>query len=164
MKNKLLLITTTLAVMINLVGCGTNQQSNTIKNKVENTTEQTKNDLVKIPKDLKGEMGTGTFYVSTPSGTSENGKTPIIYITKDTKLQQIGVTTKDFSGKNLSYIFIDSIYNSKKQLSDTSENIDLKGEALKLGKHRVDVIQFNNNKTTDKVITHKIAYYEVKSK
>lgn len=164
MKNKLSLIIISLLFIINLGGCGIGNNANTIKNKVQNAPEQTKNDLIKIPKDLQADMGTGSFYISTPSGTSQDGSVPVIYVAKDVQVEQIGVNTSDFDGKNLSYIFIDGIFNTKEQLSNSQSSINLKGNALKVGKHRVDIAQFNNNKTTDKVITHKVAYYEVKSK
>ena len=54
--------------------------------------------------------------------------------------------------------------NAKEQLAETQSSINLKEDALKVGKHKVDVVQFNNNKTTDSVITHKTVYYEVKTK
>ena len=65
---------------------------------------------------------------------------------------------------NLSYIFVDGMLNAKEQLAETQSSINLKEDALKVGKHKVDVVQFNNNKTTDSVITHKTVYYEVKPK
>ncbi|MFL0198496.1 hypothetical protein ACJDU8_23480 [Clostridium sp. WILCCON 0269] len=159
MKKRLLLIITTLFIIINLVGCGTS----TVKNKVENAPNQAKNDLMKLPNDLQADMGTGSFYISTSSGTSKNGATPIIYTKKDTQVEQLELNTSGFNGKNLSYIFVDSALNTKHQLSDSKLNINLKGNELTVGKHRVDIVQFNN-KTNDKVITHKVAYYEIKTK
>ncbi|MEY8001820.1 hypothetical protein AB8U03_16795 [Clostridium sp. Mt-5] len=118
---------------------------------------------MKIPKDLEGDMGIGNFYISTSSGTSKNEAIPIIYTKKDTQVEHMGLNTSGFSGKNLSYIFVDGILNTKQQLSNSKSNMDLKGNDLKIGKNKVDIIQFNN-KTNDKVITHKTAYYEVKSR
>lgn len=165
MKRKFSLFMIVSLIVINLVGCGTAQKSATqVKEKAKNATEQTKNDVMQIPTNLKSDMGTGNFYISTPSGTSQNGAVPIIYVDKDTQIQQIGINTSGFNGKNLSYIFVDDSYNTKEQLSDTKATMDIKGNALKVGKHKVDVVQFNNDKATGNVITHKMAYYEVKSK
>ncbi|WP_123054438.1 hypothetical protein [Clostridium sp. JN-1] len=165
MVKKFLPIVMTLSIAMNLIGCTTAKQgANQVKNKTENATEQTKNDIMKIPNDLQADMGQGTFFISTPSGTSQNGAVPIIYVEKNASVQQIGLTTSNFNGKNLSYVFVDSLLNSKHQLADGKVTMDLKGDNLKVGKHRVDIVQFNNNKTSDKVITHKTAYYEVKSK
>lgn len=165
MKRKFLSIAVTLSIAINLIGCSTAQKSATeVKNKAKNVTEQTKNDVMKIPKDLQGDMGQGTFFISTPSGTSENGAVPVIYTDKNTTVQQIDLNTSGFNGKNLSYVFVDGLLNSKHQLADSKVVIDLKGESLKVGKHRIDVVQFNNDKITDKALTHKTASYEVKSK
>ncbi|ADK15668.1 hypothetical protein D9O40_04160 [Clostridium autoethanogenum] len=164
MKKKLSLIMAISLLIINLVGCGTQKSVTEVKDKAKNATEQAKNDVMQIPKNLQADMGTGTFYISTPSGTSQNGAVPVIYADKNTQIEQIGVNTSGFNGKNLSYIFVDGVLNSKEQLAESQSSINLKGNALKVGKHKVDVVQYNNNKTTDSVITHKTAYYEVKSK
>ncbi|OAA93250.1 hypothetical protein [Clostridium coskatii] len=164
MKKKLSLIMAISLLIINLVGCGTQKSVTEVKDKAKNATEQAKNDVMQIPKNLQADMGTGTFYISTPSGTSQNGAVPVIYADKNTQIEQIGINTSGFNGKNLSYIFVDGVLNSKEQLAESQSSINLKGNALKVGKHKVDVVQYNNNKTTDSVITHKTAYYEVKSK
>lgn len=161
---KMSAIILTMFMMLSLSACGGQKQANDVKNKVENAPNQTKNDVIKLPKDLKeADMGTGTFYIKTSSGTSEKGEVPAIYTKKDTQVMHINVNTKNFNGEHMSYIFVDGIFNTKKQLSDSSLTIDLKGNNIKAGKHRVDIVQFNNNKTSDKVITHKLAYYQVKS-
>ncbi|AGY74908.1 hypothetical protein [Clostridium autoethanogenum] len=164
MKKLFSLIMAISLLIINLVGCGTQKSVTEVKDKAKNATEQAKNDVMQIPKNLQADMGTGTFYISTPSGTSQNGAVPVIYADKNTQIEQIGVNTSGFNGKNLSYIFVDGMLNAKEQLAESQSSINLKGNALKVGKHKVDVVQYNNNKTTDSVITHKTAYYEVKSK
>ncbi|AND83289.1 hypothetical protein GTH52_11940 [Clostridium tyrobutyricum] len=163
MKKKFSIIITALLVTLNLVGCGTNQNATKVKNKVQNAPQQAKNDVITIPKDLNADMGTGTFYISTASGTSKNGATPIVNKKSNDTVERIQLNTTDFSAKNSSYIFVDGILNTKQQLSNSKSNIDIKDSALKQGKHRIDIVQFNNNKTTDKVLTHKSAYYEVRS-
>ncbi|OAA89343.1 hypothetical protein [Clostridium ljungdahlii] len=164
MKKKLSLIMAISLLIINLVGCGIQKSVTEVKDKAKNATEQAKNDVMQIPKNLQADMGTGTFYISTPSGTSQNGAVPVIYADKNTQIEQIGVNTSGFNGKNLSYIFVDGALNAKEQLAESQSSINLKGDALKVGKHKVDVVQYNNNKTSDSVVTHKTAYYEVKSK
>lgn len=153
-----------LLMTLTLGACGSQKQANEIKNKAENAPKQVKNDLTKIPEDIKeADMGTGTFYITTSSGTSEKEEVPTIYAKKDTKLLQASVNTRNFDGKHLSYIFVDGVLNTKEQLSDNSATINLKDNNLKAGKHRVDIVQFNGDKISDKVITHKLAYYQVKS-
>lgn len=164
MKKNISIIITTALIALNLIGCGeTKQQSNTAKTKIQNATKQVQNDVVKIPKDLQADMGSGKFYISTKSGTSENGSVPILYMNKNTQLKQLTINTNNFNNRNWSYIFVDGLLNTKQHLSNSKSTINLKNSNLKTGKHRVDIVQFNNDKTNNKVITHKTAQYEIKS-
>lgn len=172
MRKNFSLIIAALLVVVNLVGCGTQKSSNSIKNsansvknKVENAPKQAQNDVMKIPKNLEADMGNGNFFISTSSGTSKNGSAPIIYTKNNSSsgTQNIQINTSSFNGNNMSYVFVDGILNTKKQLSNSKSNVDLKGTDLKEGKHRVDIVQFNGNNADGKVITHKSAYYEVRS-
>ncbi|MEY7998942.1 hypothetical protein AB8U03_01795 [Clostridium sp. Mt-5] len=161
MRKNFYIIITSLLIIINLAGCGTQQQSNNVKNKVQNIENKTKNDLVELPKALKTDMGPGKFYISSSSNTFKDGNIPIINIKKNTSSQKVEIVPSEFNNKYLSYIFIDGIFNSRKQLSNNKTNIELKGNDIKAGKHKIDIIQFNNNKTTDTVLTHKISYYYI---
>ncbi|CAB1262398.1 hypothetical protein ACFHWD_11235 [Clostridium sp. MT-14] len=161
MKKTFYVITASLLITINLIGCGTQQQSNNVKNKTQNIENKAKNDLAELPKNLKTDMGPGKFYISPSSNTFKDGNVPIINIKKNTSSQKVEITPSEFNNKYMSYIFIDGVFNSKKQLSNSKTNMELKGNDIKTGKHKVDIIQFNNNKTTDTVLTHKTAYYYV---
>lgn len=161
MKKTFYVITASLLITINLIGCGTQQQSNNVKNKTQNIENKAKNDLAELPKNLKTDMGPGKFYISPSSNTFKDGNVPIINIKKNSSSQKVEITPSEFNNKYMSYIFIDGVFNSKKQLSNSKTNMELKGNDIKTGKHKVDIIQFNNNKTTDTVLTHKTAYYYV---
>jgi hypothetical protein len=150
-----------LLITINLVSCGTRQQTNNVKNGTQNIEKKAENDLAQLPKNLKTDIGPGKFYVSPSSNTFKNGNIPIISIKKNTSSQKVEIVPSEFNNKYLSYIFIDGAFNSKKQLSSSKTNMELKGNDIKAGKHKIDVIQFNNNKSTDTVLTHKTAYYYI---
>jgi len=87
-----------------------------------------------------------------------------LFIGKDTSMTQIGVDAFEFDGGKLSYIYVDGIQNAKEQLADTQTSINLKEDALKVGTHKVEVVQFENDKPDGKAITYKVASYEVKEK
>ena len=53
---------------------------------------------------------------------------------------------------------------SKEQLAETQTGIDLEGDALKVGTHKVEVVQYDNDDPSGTVITYKTASYEVKNK
>lgn len=82
----------------------------------------------------------------------------------DTSLLQIGYETTGMSGGSLSYIYIDGMLLTKEQLSDSQGSLDLSGDSLTVGTHKVEVVQFENDSTDGAVTTYKTASYEVKEK
>lgn len=148
-----------------LVGCGEAKKDTTTSSKQETKQEtkkeETKKETIKMP---DKEMGKGKIEISTPDGTSEGGKVPVLFVSKDDLIIQIGLNTEEFDGSKLSYIFINGEKMGKEQLSEEQTSIDLKDNALKVGKHKVEIVQFDNDKTDGKIITYKTASYECKEK
>lgn len=165
MKKFFSIMATVLILASGLAGCGDKQQSNSIKDKTQSIVNKGKDDVVDFPKNLTNDIGSGKLFVSdkSASSTTDSGKVPVIYTNKNDKSGEVELNSSGLNSENTSYIFIDGIYNSKKHLSGKS-NIKLKADEIKTGKHKVDIVQFANNKTSDKVITHKTAYYEIQSK
>lgn len=150
MKRKLFIISLIAVLVFSFTACGGS-----------NTSEET------LTKDFEGtyeDMGEGTMYISTPSGTSEDGNIPILYEESDTVFDQIGLSTIDMDGSKLSYIFIDGIQSASEQLAETDMTLNLLEDNLTEGVHLVEVVQFENDDTEGAVITYKSAQYEVKIK
>ncbi|CAM2743583.1 hypothetical protein HAHI6034_03150 [Hathewaya histolytica] len=139
----------------------TKEEKSQGQSKQEVVKEDNKESNVKMP---KKEMGKGKIEISTAGGTSGGGKIPVEFIGKDAQISQIGLNSEEFDGAKLSYIFIDGKEVEKEQLGNTQTAINLKGNALKEGKHKVEVVQFDNDKTDGKIITYKTASYESKLK
>ena len=161
MKKKCLF--TTLFCALLLAGCGNSSAATVapaVEVKVESTAETTK-DFVG---DSYSDMGDGVFLVVTAGGSSENGNTPEIYVAADTSLLQIGYDTTGMNGSSLSYIYIDGMLTLKEQLSDSQGSLDLSGDSLVVGVHKVEVAQYENDVTDGTVTTYKSASYEVKEK
>lgn len=151
---------------VSLIGCGSktsDKSESASTNTVASDTSKTDSQKVDIPKDIQ-PIGKGSIFVSTPSGTSENNSVPIIYVSKDTSLTQIGLDANNFDGSKLSYILIDGVINNKKQLGNSQSTLTLKEGSLKVGVHKVEVVQYDNDEITGNVVTYKTASYEVKSK
>ena len=166
MKKKVISLLCTTLLLFGLAGCTSsteNKKSDPEPVAVEEKAEPTEDAIkINVPADIK-DTGKGTIELATPSGTSANGATPFIYVDKDTSIQQIGFNSTEFDGAKLSYIFIDGILNSKEQLGDTQSSLDLKEDILKVGIHKVEVTQYDNDKMDGKVITYKLCSYEVKA-
>lgn len=110
------------------------------------------------------DMGDGTMYIACASGTSEDGNVPVLFEAADTILDQIGLDSTGMDGTHLSYIYVDGKETAKEQLADSQVSLDLQGDALKEGTHKVEVVQYDNDEPSGTVITYKAASYEVKNK
>lgn len=109
------------------------------------------------------DTGAGTMYISTPSGTSEDGNIPVLFVSDENMLIQIGLDTMEFDGAHLSYIYVDGMLNTKEQLGESQLSLDLSGDALSVGQHDVEVVQYDTDEPTGEIVTYKTAAYEVKA-
>lgn len=126
----------------------------------DNGAESIERDL---PDGDYSEIGSGEFFISTSGGTSESGNVPVLFV-QDESLIQIGVDTTSFDGSKLSYIYIDGMLSVKEQLGDSQCSLDLAGDSLTPGIHKVEVVQYDGDDPGNEMVTYKSASYEVKSK
>ena len=138
--------------------------------KLEKTSDEAKLSIPEpepaetIPEGDYSDIGSGTMYVSTPAGTSEDGNVPVLYVDDDTFYESIGLDAWDFDGSKLSYIYINGILKDTEQLADTQTYIELEGNDLKPGIYKVEVLQFDGDTSTGTVVTYKTASFEIKSR
>lgn len=176
---KLLVIAMAIALCVPFSGCGQNPNakassvlSSSSKGSEAMSSEQAssaisssataKRDLPE--KDYKS-CGKGSFSISTPSGTSENGNVPIVYYgNNEASNYGVDFSARDFDGSKLSYEYIDGYLISKNQISDEDSSIYAKANNLTNGKHKVEIVQYGTNKPEGKIVTYKSAFYEVKPK
>lgn len=171
MKKKIVMAMLTAAVCVALVGCG----SSSSKKETEGTTQSTQSDTKKaetpkqetkkdLPDGNYSEKGNGTMVLYGPSGSTENGKKLLFYLDKGTSITQFTLSARDFDGSLLSFVYIDGKLVSKEQLADTDQSIDMQGDSLKAGDHKVEVLQYEGNDPTKPYVTYKAASYEVQNK
>lgn len=116
-----------------------------------------------FPEGTYSDLGAGTFYISTQSGTSEDGNTPFELISSDTTVSQIGFGSSGMDGSKITYIYIDGMLNTKEQLSDSQGSLDLTGDLLKAGTYKVEAVQFEGDEPSGTIVTYKSASYEIKN-
>ena len=158
MKKKIIITLLLTSMVFTTWGCGN-------QTKPAKTTEQSKEqDQEKdLPEGDYQDTGSGTMFLSTPGGTSENGNVPVIYVS-DEILLQIGLDTLDFDSSKLSFIYIDGMLYGKEQLGESQISLDLSENSLSVGKHSVEVLQYEGDSPENTMVTYKSASYEVKSK
>ena len=110
------------------------------------------------------EMGDGVVNVLTPSGSSENGNIPVLYLEPNTMMVQIGLEAWDFNGGALSFVYIDGMLVEKVQLANTQKALSLEGSSLSVGVHEVEVVQYSKDDPAGEIITYKTMAYEIKEK
>ena len=158
---KLLVVMLALVLAFVFMACGDNADTK------ESKSKETKTEEKKTEKDFKGDYedtGAGSIVISTPSGTSEDGNVPTLFSEDDDEFIQIGLDTYDFDGGKLSYVYVDGMEKMKDQFGETQTTLDLEKGDLKVGTHKVEVVQYDTDKPDGNVVTYKVAQYEIKEK
>lgn len=174
MKKRILAMIFAAFMALAMAGCGSNTSNNDSTDSGSASAQTTtQGSATSAPasesstKDFSGDYedtGSGTITVSTPSGTSEDGNVPVLFVGKDDMLVQISLDTEELDGGKLSYIYIDGMLSTKEQLADSQIPLDLSGDSLSAGTHTVEVVQYDTDEPTGEVVTYKSAAYEVKEK
>ncbi|WP_312694123.1 hypothetical protein [Caproiciproducens sp.] len=166
----------TLFMCIAFVGCSSTMPqtsssniatpSEVRENSSQNSTEDVSSSVVKdLPSSNYKDMGKGTLVIATEGGTSENGKTPVIFLDSgESHSYAIGIHVRDFDGSKLSYVYADGYLISKEQYADEDSSVRVKDDRLAVGMHKIEIVQYDIDKPDGKMITYKSASYEVKSK
>lgn len=137
-------------MMVFTVGCS--------KEVVENRVEVEKT----IPSGVEGDIGKGSIIVTTHVSNSEDGSIPTVYRDEKKGLGQVGLSSKDFDDSRVSYIYIDGNLNTVEKLGkESSVTLTICDNDLKEGKHKIEVVQFDNDKTNGTPITYKKCEYEI---
>ena len=104
----------------------------------------------------------GEIIVTTHVSSSEDEKLPIIKIEENVGLWQIGIIAKNFDDSKLSYIYIDKKLNTVERFGKESDvTLTIFDSDLKEGEHKIEIVQFNNDKTSGKPINYKLCNYKV---
>ena len=172
MKKRLLIVMCVIGCSF-LVACGgkdTNTQTQTDAPAVqsEESDADAPAETAASEKEFDGgsysDTGDGTFLLVNASGNTENGNVIVVYMSADTSLEQIGYETSGMNGGSLSYLYIDGMLSAKEQLGDSQGSLDLSGDALSVGTHTVEVVQYENDSVDAAVTVYKSASYEIKEK
>ncbi len=141
-----------LAVTLGLAGCGSASAP-------ANAGEKPAEEQVKAELDFDGsemsDTGAGIMYLSTGGGTSEDGNVPEI-VADDVIIMQISVNYFEGEG-SIATVYVDGMENVRMNAGDVQMTIDLEGDALKPGVHKVEVVAADGNQVT----VYKSAEYKV---
>lgn len=119
-------------------------------------------------KDFSGqeEIGDGTIDLASPSGSTRDGKIPVVYYDKETFPTRVEVSSENIEGGQLSYLYVDGELIDTRQMGTYSGELQLQDNknAISEGKHTVQLVQYVDDKEDGEVTTFKTQEYEIKLK
>lgn len=112
------------------------------------------------------ETGEGTLNIANVSGNTADGAEVTVMYDPDTFPTSVGMTTSGIDGSKTSYIYVDGQLVTKEQLGDTQTSVDLQDTpvAIEEGKHKLELVQYDNDSEDGNVVTFKAQEYTVKLK
>lgn len=188
MKKKIVVLLMSCVLSFSFVACGNSKsESQEPKEQVENEVEDDKDDVDDTDVDDADEQevedndqdqddserdfpagnytdtGSGSFSVQTPAGDSADGSVPVLFVSDDDMLIQIGYLAESMDGSHLSYIYVDGMEVAQEQLGEIAQGVlDLHDDTLEEGVHTVEVVQYSTDKPDGEIVTYKTCQYEVK--
>lgn len=157
------------ASVASLAGCGTSapESSSTAAPAAGSSAEASAPGETSVAETIPAgdfsSSGDGVVYLSTAGGTTEDGNIPVVGASSDTVIKQIGINAKGYDGTMMAYIYIDGVFADKQQLSDSQSSLDLSGDSLTEGVHKVEIVQYTGDTVSaDNVATYQTMQYEIK--
>lgn len=125
----------------------------TAKREVDRFSEQT-------------EMGEGTMDLAHTSGNTKDGDEIIVYHDENKFPTSIGIETAGIDGSKLSYLYVDGHLVAEEQLGDSIQTIQLQDTPMAIveGSHRIQLVQYTDDKENDEIVTFKQQPYTLKIK
>lgn len=157
-----IILIASMAVMMS--GCGMEKEQKEemkTETKKETVVESEQEEEIGVELPIGTDVGTGTMYLATAGGTTENGNVPDVLAEKETILMQMEVDTEGFDSTKISFVYIDGEFKTKEQFGDSQSTIDIEGDSMKEGEHTVSVVQYENNEESGNIITYKEAKYNI---
>lgn len=166
MKKVIIILLTTI-LMFGFTACGGSSEETTTNDSQTSsqTTEAPKRDL---PEGNYEDIGDGSFYLTGPSGSTENGDEIVLYPEKDKwPHAYLGIEVWDVDGSVQTFIYVDGVEKEKQQVGAGYQgSIDFMDEdmwALTEGEHKVEAVQYADNDPSGEMIFYRSAIYTVKA-
>ena len=154
-----------------LAACGGKPSGSANTDQTEKKTEATTEKATTVQRDLPEgdyeELGSGSFYLSGASGSTENGDEIIIYPDMNAlPYAHLDIEQWDMDGSILTYVYIDGVKVKEKQVgAGLQSSMGLQEEwQVTEGDHIVEAVQYADNDTSGEMVFYRSAKYTVKSK
>lgn len=153
----------TLTMAFAFCACGSGEGSAGQSDEATESAAEVQRDL---PEGDYEEIGDGTFYIASASGSTENGDEIIVYPDMESiPFAYIDYELWDMDGSVLTYIYVDGVQVDKQQVgAGYQASIDLQENwQISEGDHVVEAVQFADNDTSGEMTFYRSATYTVKA-
>ena len=168
---KILVFCLSLSMIFAFVSCGGGSSEDSQTADQEKTTEEAA-PATEVTKDLTEadyeDVGNGSFYLTGPSGSTENGDEIVLYPEMDTwPHAYVGIELWDMDGSVQTFIYVDGVEMDKQQVGDGYQgSIDFDDDslwAITEGEHKVEAVQYADNDPSNDMTFYRSATYTVKA-
>lgn len=149
-----------------LAACGGKSEDSADADQAEKKAETATAVQRDLPEGDYEEVGSGTFYLSGASGSTENGDEIIIYPDMNAlPYAHLDIELWDMDGSILTYVYIDGVKVKEKQVgAGLQSSMSLQEEwQVTEGDHIVEAVQYADNDTSGEMVFYRSAKYTVKS-
>jgi hypothetical protein len=145
---------------VTLLGCGEEAKQ---ERSPEQDSQETATKTSEYPFPANTDtIGSGNVVVKTPSGTSEDGNIPVLFVQENTAYVDIGVDLENFSGDKEVFLYINKIFVYKTQGGELIQTgIGLEGDNLKPGEYTLSAVQYEDNDPTKNVVEYHEAKFRI---
>ncbi len=110
-----------------------------------------------LPSGNYSDTGSGSISLS-----NQDGGSPTITGNQNSTADII-LKTENFDTTHICYIYIDGMLATSPLYLDSEQALQLQGNYLTAGTHKIEIIQYSNDNTNGSIITYKSASYQVKA-
>ena len=169
---KFLAIMLTLTMLIAITACSNSSTEEAQANDQDAVTEEAASEVQTPERDLpEGEyedIGDGSFYLTGPSGSTENGDEIVLYPEMDMwPHASVGIELWDMDGSIQTFIYVDGVELDKKQVGAGYQgSLDFDDDslwAITEGEHKVEAVQYADNDPANDMTFYRSVAYTVKA-
>lgn len=170
MMKKILVLLMVAMMTISMAACGSNESSDSKEESATEAEPEVVEEEVKTPeRDLSEddyeEIGNGTFNITGPAGSSEDGTEMVFYPDMDSyPYADVGYELWDTDGSVLTYIYVDGIEQDKQQAGAGYQSSIMLTEEWQVteGAHTVEAVQYKDNDTSGDMQFYRKQEYIIK--
>ena len=108
-------------------------------------------------------IGDAIITISTPSGNTEDGNIPVLFVSTNDSMIQIGADYDEFDGSVETFVYINEVFVTIEQAGERYQStLSLWEDNLKPGEYTVTAVQYTDNDPSKEPINLTKATFKIK--